>query len=132
MKLRLIWHFRNDERTFECNKKFRQKSTFNPKNTDVIIETYLSSLEEKLLDNDIPKDKSNNLSKEERDVLYSFKKVEKVEKVKKAKKVESWIKDTNHFPKKLKELGSLPKSAILCTIDVVGLCPNIPHEEGLA
>ena len=131
-KLRLMWHFRNDERTFDCNKKFRQKSTFNPKNTDVIIETYLSSLEEKLLDNDIPKDKSNNLSKEERDTLYSFKKVEKVEKVKKAKKVESWIKDTNHFPKKLKELGSLPKSAILCTADVVGLYPNIPHEEGLA
>ena len=41
-----MWHFRNDERTFDCNKKFRPKSTFNPKNKDVIIETYLSSLEE--------------------------------------------------------------------------------------
>ena len=49
-----------------------------------------------------------------------------------ANKVESYIKDTNHFLKKLKELGSLPKNAILCTIDVVGLYPNIPHEEGLA
>ena len=49
-----------------------------------------------------------------------------------AKKVESYIKDTNHFLKKLKELGSLPGNAILCTIDVVGLYPNIPHEEGLA
>ena len=49
-----------------------------------------------------------------------------------AKKVESYIKDTNHFLKKLQELGSLPKNAILCTIDVVGLYPNIPHEEGLA
>ena len=49
-----------------------------------------------------------------------------------AKKVESYIKDTNHFLKKLKELGSLPKNAILCTIDVVGLYPNIPHKEGLA
>ena len=29
-------------------------------------------------------------------------------------------------------LGSLPKNAILCTIDVVGLYLNIPHEEGLA
>ena len=48
------------------------------------------------------------------------------------KKVESYIKDTNHFLKKLKELGSLPKNAILFTIDVVGLYPNIPHEEGLA
>ena len=42
-------HFRND-RTFDCNKKFRSKSTFNPKNKDAIMETYLSSLEEKLLD----------------------------------------------------------------------------------
>ena len=69
-KLRLMWHFRNDERIFDCNTKFRPKSTFNPKNKDVIIETYLSSLEEKLLDIDIPKDKFNNLSKEERDALY--------------------------------------------------------------
>ena len=29
-------------------------------------------------------------------------------------------------------LGSLPKNAILCTIDVVGLYLNIPYEEGLA
>ena len=49
-----------------------------------------------------------------------------------AKKVEPYIKDTNHFLKKLKELGSLPKNAILCTIDVVGLYPNISHKEGLA
>ena len=32
----------------------------------------------------------------------------------------------------LKELGELPKNAILCIIDVVDLYPNIPHEEGLA
>ena len=72
-KLRLMWHFRNDERIFDCNTKFRPKFTFNPKNKDVIIETYLSSLEEKLLDIDIPKDKFNNLGKEERDALYSLK-----------------------------------------------------------
>ena len=29
-------------------------------------------------------------------------------------------------------MGQLPEGAILCTIDVVGLYPNIPHEEGLA
>ena len=46
-------HFRNDKRIFDCNKKFRPKFTFNPKNKDVIIETYLSPLEEKLLDIDI-------------------------------------------------------------------------------
>ena len=57
-----MWHFRNNERIFNCSIKFRPKSTFNPKNKDVIIETYLSSLEEKLLDIDIPKDKFNNLS----------------------------------------------------------------------
>ena len=68
-----MWHFRNDERLFDCNNKFRPKSTFNPKYKDVIIETYLSSLEEKLLDIDTPKNKFNNLSKEERDALYSLK-----------------------------------------------------------
>ena len=49
-----------------------------------------------------------------------------------AQKVKSYIKDTNHFLKKIKELGHLPEGAILCTIDVVGLYPNIPHDEGLA
>ena len=58
---------------FNCNKKFRPESTFNPKNKDVIIETYLNSLHEKLLDIDIPKDNFNNFSKEERDTLYSLK-----------------------------------------------------------
>ena len=72
-KLRLMWHFRNDERIFDCNTKFRPKSTFNPKNKDVIMEKYLSCLEEKLVDIDIPKDKFNNLSKEEREALYSLK-----------------------------------------------------------
>ena len=43
------------------------------KNKDVIIETYLSFLEEKLLDIHIPKDKFNNLSKEDRDSLFSLK-----------------------------------------------------------
>ena len=240
-----MWDFRNDERIFDCNTKFRPKFTFNPKNKDVITETYLSSLEEKLLDIDIPKDKFNNLSKEERDILYSLKndntivikdadkssavvvwdredylkeahkqlsdeevyeevtndpstlestiftalnkirargdlcadnleyffnkdpkfarfyllpKIHKrlhnvpgrlvisncgyyTENISSfleyhlkplARKVESYIKDTNHFLKKLKELGSLPKNAILCTIDAVGLYPNIPHKEGLA
>ena len=34
--------------------------------------------------------------------------------------------------KKIKELGQLPEGTILCTIDVVGLYPNIPYDEGLA
>ena len=49
-----------------------------------------------------------------------------------AKKVESYIKGTNHFLEKLKELGSLLKNAILCTIDAFGLYPNIPYEKSLA
>ena len=40
-------------------------------------------------------------------------------------------KDTNHFLSKLKSLGKLPQGAILYTIDVDGLYPNIPHSEGL-
>ena len=46
--------------------------------------------------------------------------------------MKSYIKDTNHFLKKLKQLGSLPENGILFTIDVVGLYPNIPHEESFA
>ena len=49
-----------------------------------------------------------------------------------AQKVNSFIKDTNHFLRKIKSLGQLLEGAILCTIDDVGLYPNIPHEEGLA
>ena len=238
-KLRLIWHFRNDERTFSTDK-FRPKSSFNPRNKDAIIETYLSSLEERLLDIEIPSRRYNNLTKEERDALYSLrddssiiikgvvvvvwdredylkeaykqledrevygevpndpsvlvntiiKPLEKIRlpgdlssgtlnyfvvedpkftrfyllpKIHKrlhnvpgrkvisncgfytenissfldyhlqplAQKVKSYIKDTNHFLIKIKKLGSLPDGAILCTMDVVGLYPNIPHGEGL-
>ena len=49
-----------------------------------------------------------------------------------AQRVKSYIKDTNHFLRKIKELGQLPEGTILCTIDVVGIYPNIPHDEGLA
>ena len=48
-----------------------------------------------------------------------------------SQKVKSFIKDTNDFLKKLNELRDLPDEFILCTIDVVGLYPNIPHKEGL-
>ena len=43
----------------------------------------------------------------------------------------SFIKDTNNFLKKFNELRDLSDDFILCTIDVVGLYPNIPHKEGL-
>ena len=61
----------NDERTFSADK-FRPKSSFNPRNTDAIIETYLSCLEERLLDIEIPSKRYNNLTKEKRDALYSL------------------------------------------------------------
>ena len=48
-----------------------------------------------------------------------------------ARKVKSYIKDTNDFLLKLKNLSDLPDDFLLCTIDVVGLYPNIPHEDGL-
>ena len=48
-----------------------------------------------------------------------------------AQKVNPFVKDTNHFLRKIKSLGQLPEGAILITIDVVCLYPNIPHEEGL-
>ena len=51
--LRFKWYFRNDERPFVTDR-FRPKSSFNPTNKDVNIETYLSCLEERLLDIEIP------------------------------------------------------------------------------
>ena len=48
-----------------------------------------------------------------------------------AQKVNSLIKDTYHFLREIKILGQLPEGGILCTIDVVGLYPNIPHDEDL-
>ena len=65
-KLRLMWHFRNDERSFAAD---RPKSSFNPRNKDIIIETYLSCLEERLLDIEIPSKRFNNLTKEEQEAF---------------------------------------------------------------
>ena len=32
----------------------------------------------------------------------------------------------------MRELPNLPKDFLLCTVDLVGLYPNIPHDDGLA
>ena len=66
-----MWHFRNNEKPFPY-EKFRPKSTFNPRNKDTAIKTYLSILEEKLLDIDISSKRFNNLTKEERNALYKL------------------------------------------------------------
>ena len=41
-----------------------------------------------------------------------------------AQKVNSFIKDTNYFLRKIKSLGQLSEGAILCTIDVICLYPK--------
>ena len=48
-----------------------------------------------------------------------------------AQKVKSYVKDTNDFLRKIANLPPLPEDLIFCTVDVVGLYPNIPHDEGL-
>ena len=63
--LRLKWFFWNDEKEFNPDK-FKPNSTFNPRNKDAAIEICLSSLEEKPMSTEIPKDKCNNLTREER------------------------------------------------------------------
>ena len=46
--------------------------------------------------------------------------------------LKSYIKNTNEFLKKLRSLPKIPDSIISCTMDVVGLYPNIPHEDDLS
>ena len=43
----------------------------------------------------------------------------------------SYLRDTDDFLTKIKQLGPIPEGAILVTADVAGLYPNIPHEDGL-
>ena len=70
-KLRLKWHYRNDNRIFDPNP-FKPKSKFNPPKSDAAIELYLSRLEEKLLNLGPIKHKYNNLTREERKALYDL------------------------------------------------------------
>ena len=70
-KFCLMWHFRNDEEFFSTDK-FRPKSSLNLRNKDAIIKTYLSFLEERLLDIEIPSQRYKDLFKEEHDALYSL------------------------------------------------------------
>ena len=70
--LRLKWHYRNDERTFDPNP-FRPKSKFNPGKTDAAIELYLSYIEEELLSCREIKHTYYNLIREERQAMYNLK-----------------------------------------------------------
>ena len=70
--LRLKWHFCNENKDIHCDM-FKPKSKFNPPNKNAAIELYLSSLEEKLMEVEVPKDKFNNLTNSERKTLYDLK-----------------------------------------------------------
>ena len=71
-KLRLIWHFRYDEKTLS-QEKLKPKSTFNARNKAAVIETYLSCLEERLLDTEIPFKRFSNLTQDKRNAMISLK-----------------------------------------------------------
>ena len=70
-KLRLKWHYHNDNRIFDPNT-FKPTSKFNPPKSDAAIELYLDLLEEKLLNLGPIKHKYNNLTREERKALYDL------------------------------------------------------------
>ena len=70
--LRLKWHFRNENKDIHRDM-FKPKSKFNHRNKDAAVELYLSSLLEKLMKVEVPKDKFNNLTNSERKALYDLK-----------------------------------------------------------
>ena len=53
-------HIKDDERSFVTDR-FKPKSSFNPRNEEVIIEIYLNCLEERSLDIEIPSKRISNL-----------------------------------------------------------------------
>ena len=63
--LRFKWYFRNKNKDIHRDM-FKTKSKFNPRNTVAAVELYLSSLEEKLMKVEVPRDKFNNLTNSER------------------------------------------------------------------
>ena len=46
-------------------------------------------------------------------------------------KTKSYIRDKQDFILKIKQLGSIPEGALLCTLDVSSLYTNIPNHEGI-
>ena len=47
-KLRLLWHFQNEE-SITISNSFKRKSAFNPNGKDAAIELYLSRMEEEIM-----------------------------------------------------------------------------------
>jgi hypothetical protein len=48
------------------------------------------------------------------------------------KLIKSYVKDTAHFLQLMKQQGKIPEGALLVTLDVVALYPNIPIAQGIA
>ena len=73
--LRLKRHFRNEEKPGKVKSQFSlvPQSSFNPDNKDSNIELYMNSLEKKLMKIEIPEDRCNGLTSEERKALYDLK-----------------------------------------------------------
>ena len=46
-------------------------------------------------------------------------------------KTKSYVRDTQHFISRLKQLGTIPEGALLVTLDVSSLYTNIPNREGI-
>ena len=76
--LYLKWNFHNENKYIHRDM-FTPKSKVNPRNKDIIIKQYLSSLKEKLMKVEIPKGKFNNLTNSERKALYDLKNDENIE-----------------------------------------------------
>jgi hypothetical protein len=47
------------------------------------------------------------------------------------KRIKSFVKDTTHFLRLINELGDIPDSSLLVTLDVAALYPSIPIDLGL-
>ena len=47
-------------------------------------------------------------------------------------KGKSYVRDSGHFLKKIKNISTLPENVILVTADVVGLYPSTPYQVGLS
>ena len=123
--LRLQWHFCNKPKDIHrdiCKSKFK----FNPRNKGGAIELYLSSLEEKLMKVEVPKDKYNNLTNSERKGLYHLKNDKNIE-IKSADKgsvVVVWdrkdyIKETEKQLRHEEVYEEVSKNQLLKTINAV-------------
>ena len=63
--------YRDKENEFHQDQ-FKPKSSLYPHNEDASLEIYMSSLEEKLMKIEIPKDKYNDLTSKVRQALYNL------------------------------------------------------------